>query len=1024
MRPLRIAVLTALSVASLGLLLWVFAQKTVAASLQTRSASGDGVWETIDKISIATAARKTPAPDSYGVLRLNKDALAQQLARAPMEGSGNLANSPAILSLPMPDGSFQRFHVEESPIMEPSLAARLPDVKTYRGRGIDDATATTRFDWTPQGFHALVLSSKDSIYIEPASKGDTTSYITKLGERMSGDVLECGVTEADSAEATARGVYSQLAKSTGLTPEVSNGSTLRTYRLAVATTGEWYGIYGGGSVANAQAAIVSIINLVDAIYEREVAIRFTLVNNTNIIFTNPGTDPYSTNAADSATLNENQATLDNAGFLGSANYDIGHVFGGITGLPNGSSSFSGRAGLGVTCSAGNKARGVSTMGNNPASVTANIFVGGITHEIGHQFSATHTFNATTGASCAGQRESASAYEVGGGSTIMSYQICGAENLQPQSDNHFHVRSLEQITSYATNNALCAATAATGNTAPTATGPGNFTIPMNTPFQLTASASDSNGPLTYSWEEYDLGTASPPNTDNGSRPIFRGYTPVTTATRLFPSLQYILNNANVLPTTYTCGSSTCLTGESLPVTSRTMNFQVVVRDNQANGGAINTATSVLTVVNTAGPFAVTAPNGGENWSGVQTVTWNVANTSSAPVSTGNVKISLSINGGLTFPTTLAASVPNTGTASVTLPNRIISSTCRVKVEALGNIFFDISNANFSLTPGDSCPAVSDFNPKVGNAGTTVTITGVNFTGVNAVVFSNNVPATSFTVNNATQITATVPNGAVGGPITLSKPGCANLQTANNFSVCPSGPVVLSIDDGGLNSVRSNGSGAYYVNRLTPASYPATLNQISIFWDPFQDFPPGTPINIVAGANAGGATNINGTSFQTFAATAGAQPGFTTYNLPNSITITSGDFVVGFHVPSAPAGSFAIAVDTNNPLSRSYRSSNGTTFINVTDGNYMIRAAQVFTSCDAGLPALKILSIARRADGHIILQCLGAPNQVNNLQASPDLSPMSFTTVIPVPPAADGAGAFVYDDAGAVGLTKRFYRLRFP
>ena len=75
-------------------------------------------------------------------------------------------------------------------------------------------------------------------------------------------------------------------------------------------------------------------------------------------------------------------------------------------------------------------------------------------------------------------------------------------------------------------------------------------------------------------------------------------------------------------------------------------------------------------------------------------------------------------------------------------------------------------------------------------------------------------------------------------------------------------------------------------------------------------------------------------------------------------------------------------------------------------------------------LKILSIARAGNGHIILQCLGVPNQVNNLQASPDLSPMSFMTLIPAPPAADGLGAFQYDDAGAVGLTKRFYRLGFP
>lgn len=1025
MRPIKLAVSLSFFAATIGLLIAAFVPRVGARAISTKTQSSDGIWEFTRPLS----AKNTQTAATGQQLRLNTDALAQQLSRAPMEGSADLRRSSVVLSLPMPDGSFQRFQIQESPIMEPSLAAQLPAVKTYRARSLDDPTATARFDSTPQGFHALILSATESIFIEPASPADSTSYITHRAERTANQLMECGVTEADVAEAAARGINPHAAKLNGITPEVTNGATLRTYRLAVATTGEWFSIYGGGSVGNAQAAIVSLVNQVDAIYEKEVAIRFTVVNNTNIIFTNPATDPYTTNAADNNTLTQNQSTLDNASFLGSANYDIGHVFGGITGLGSGSSSFSGLASIGVTCSAGSKARGVSTMGNNPASVTAAIFVGGVAHEIGHQFSATHTFNASTGSFCSGQRDSSSAYEVGGGSTIMSYQVCGAENLQPLPDLVFHVRSLEQITSYATNSALCAATAATGNAAPAVTGPGNFTIPANTPFQLTATANDGNGPLTYSWEEYDLGMAGPPDTDNGNRPIFRNYKPVTTGTRYFPSLPYILNNSNVPPTSYSGGcfdtngsSIPCLTGESLPVTNRTMNFQVVVRDNQTNGGAINSASSVLTVVNTAGPFAVTAPNGGENWSGVQNVTWNVANTSGAPISTANVRISLSTNGGLTFPTVLASSVPNTGTASVTLPNGVLSSTCRIKVEAVGNIFFDVSNANFNLAPGDGCPAVSDFNPKAGSSGTVVTITGVNFTGVDAVTFANNVPAASFTVNNATQITATVPNGAVGGPITLSKPGCGNLPSFKNFTVCPAGPVPLSIDDGSVNSASAiPTNGVYYVNRLTPSSYPATLTQVSIFWDPFQSFSPGTAINVVAGANTGGTSNIDGVSFQSIGATAGAQPGFTSYTLPSAITISSGDFVVGFQVPTYPAGSFPVAIDTNNPASRSYNSTNGSTFTNVTNGNYMIRASQVFTNCDVGGASLKILSISRNSNGHISILGVGAPNQVAKLQASPDLSPGSFVTLVPAPDPADGTGLFLYDDADAAGLTKRFYRI---
>ncbi len=942
MRPTKtIAAFVAPSAGSIGFFLLTFAAS------QSRSATpapaGEAIWEIITEPSIASMNSPAADRDVSSVLRLNKDALAQQLIRAPMEGTIDLRNSPAVLSLPMPDGSLQRFRIEESPVMEADLATRHPQFRSYRGQGIDDATATTRFDWTPQGLHGVVLSSRDSVYIAPAEQGQTANYLAQFSRSTRGG-FKCGVTEADAAKAAARGVYAQ--NNNPKSPEVVNGPTRRTFRLAVAATGEWTAMYGSGTVGGAQNAIATMVNLIDAIYEKEVAVHFTLVNNTKIIFTNAGTDPYpSPNDADSAALSANQTTLDNNSLLGSANYDIGHLFGVGPGF------FSGLASLGVTCDDGFKARGVSTM--NGGSITTPQFIAGIAHEIGHQFSATHSFNATTGAFCGSQREATSAYEVGGGSTLMSYQVCEEENLQPIGDQYFYVSSLEQIVNYLTTSTACATTASTGNASPTVTGPGNFNIPKDTPFRLTATGSDSNGPLTYSWEEYDLGTAGPPNTDNGSRPIFRGYPPTSSSTRLFPSLQYILNNANVPPTTYNgdCFDNSgnpipCLTGESLPNTNRTLHFQVVARDNQATGGAIKTAPSQLTVVTTAGPFAVTAPNGGENWSGARTVTWNVANTAAAPVSCANVRITLSTDGGQTFPIVLATSPPNDGSAGVTLPNGILSSTARIKVEAVGNIFFDISNASFNVSPADTCPAVSNISPKAGNVGNAVTITGINFMNggnVTGVKFSNNVAAVFNVVDNNT-ITATVPAGAVGGPITVSKTSCPNVQTGG-YTVCPTAPVILKVDDGSLESASSIGDGAFYVNRLTPASYPATLTRISIYWDPFQQFPAGTAINLVVGNNTGGGTNIDGTAFQTVAATAGTQPGFTTYDLPAPIKINAGDFIVGFQVPVAPAGSIPAAVDTNSPQSRSYSSNDGVSFTTVANGNYMIRAAQVFSNCSS-------------------------------------------------------------------------------
>jgi hypothetical protein len=301
------------------------------------------------------------------------------------------------------------------------------------------------------------------------------------------------------------------------------------------------------------------------------------------------------------------------------------------------------------------------------------------------------------------RSSSAAYEPGSGSTIMAYAgICGAQDLQPHSDDYFHSKSLNEIINYITgaNGNSCPVQTSTSNTPPTVNAGANFTIPKSTPFTLTATASDpNNASLTYCWEEFDLGPASPPDTDADGqlRPILRSYLPVSNASRTFPSLLYVLNNDNQPPSTYSCSSGNCLTGEILPGINRVMNFQVTVRDNNAGGGGVNSGTVQVTVNASSGPFRVTQPNTAVSWAGgsTQTVAWDVVGTSGAPINAVNVKISLSTDGGNTFPIVLAASTPNDGSEPLTIPN-ISTGQARIKVEALGNIFFDISNTNFTIT----------------------------------------------------------------------------------------------------------------------------------------------------------------------------------------------------------------------------------------------------------------------------------------------------------------------------------------
>jgi hypothetical protein len=118
--------------------------------------------------------------------------------------------------------------------------------------------------------------------------------------------------------------------------------------------------------------------------------------------------------------------------------------------------------------------------------------------------------------------------------------------------------------------------------------------------------------------------------------------------------------------------------------------------------------IVTVSAASGPFAVSSPNTAVSYVGgtTQTITWAVASTTAAPVSCANVKITLSTDGGQTFPIVLAASTPNDGTETVVIPNTA-TTTARIKIEAVGNIFFDISNTNFTIT----APASTTLNLKL-------------------------------------------------------------------------------------------------------------------------------------------------------------------------------------------------------------------------------------------------------------------------------------------------------------------------
>ncbi|HZN32778.1 MAG TPA: M12 family metallo-peptidase, partial [Pirellulaceae bacterium] len=458
------------------------------------------------------------------------------------------------------------------------------------------------------------------------------------------------------------------------------GDNLRNYRLAIAATAEYTSFFGGQ--AQAFAAIQSFVADLNTVFEREMAVHLNLVSNQSLVFV--AADPY-TNGNPAAMLNENQNFF-NANVLAST-YDIAHVFGTFPGGGAGLSS------LGVVGQNGFKAQGASTSSTPVGSDWLKL----VAHEIAHQFGAPHSFNANSFEACFNNRSAPHAVEPASGSTLMSYAgICGPDSLQPDPDGYFHSASFEQMEGFIRTvpGAGPSSTTPTGNSVPTVNAGPNLTIPARTPFALAAAGSDANAgdTLTYTWEQLDPGSAPQglPVSDTGFGPLFRSFPPATNPTRTFPRLTDLLNNINTAPL-----------GEALPVSTRSLNFRATVRDGR---GGVNSDDVLLNVFDTGIPFVVTAPNTAVAWLGgtLQNVTWNTGNTNFAPINAANVNVRLSTDGGQTFPF-LLASGPNNGSMLITVPN-INTTQARIKVEAAGNVFFDVSNANFTINASGTVPGI--------------------------------------------------------------------------------------------------------------------------------------------------------------------------------------------------------------------------------------------------------------------------------------------------------------------------------
>lgn len=652
----------------------------ISICLANLSAQSQNFWQDID-VSPAVARFGDPGvrPTHYRPVAIDLDRLAENLRFAPEERTGG---QRPVLSFPLPNGETERFAIEHSPVMMPGLAARYHEIRSFRAISLDHKGKTGRFDYSPAGFHGTFDTPFGEIFIDPFEAAGRDVYVVYF-------TRDVEIDEA-ALQRMACGLEDPTDENPGLdeirTTPLPNGHArggsefleFHTYRLALTATGE-YSQFHGNSIPNVLASLVTAVNRMNQTYENEAAINFVLIDdNDKLIWLDKDTDPFINGDEGIPLAGENPNAVNNIAGIPPSAYDIGHIF-------TAGCSDVGGYGPGRVCSDGKTV--AVTCHNSP---NVNLMIRRITnHEVGHQFSASHTFS-NCGSS--DQLTTGSAFEPGSGTTIMSYAgLCGGQNITFDNDDYFHVNSLDQIINYSRLGlgSTCGTEVLTGNQMPelTLSYPTGIYIPKSTPFELTASATDPDGDaLTYCWEQFNLGPFSQLGSPTGDAPSFRSFEPVSVPNRIFPGIDLIVNNASDVR-------------EVLPTYGRALNFKCTVRDNNPAGGAAVWQEVGFRSTGTAGPFLVTTPNTpGIAWEGgtYAEVAWDVANTDGNLVNCQAVNIRLSTDGGYTYPYTLLTETPNDGMAMVPVPD-IQTDSARVRIDGAHNIFFDISNSNFSISP---------------------------------------------------------------------------------------------------------------------------------------------------------------------------------------------------------------------------------------------------------------------------------------------------------------------------------------
>lgn len=922
-----------------------------------------------------------PWVTSFDQYRINAAQLKDFLATVPLHDVQGLTRFK-VMELPTPDGKTVRVKIAESPVMVPSEAARI-NVKTYKIWGIDDRFMHGRVDFGINGFHGLMNSSKGTFVIDPPKVGDQKSIVTYYRrDNFQPKGMVC------YTRATSSFIESLMLSPGEPMMPFASGTSLKTYRLVINGTGEYTNFFG--SVAAAEAAMVTTVNRQNQVYEVDFSLKMIIVRGK--AYPDPATDPFTGNNV-FTMLGENQTVCD--ADIGDANYDVGHVVttgaGGVAG------------GIPVVGITGEKAKG-ATGWDSPQGDDFDIDY--VAHELGHQFGGEHTFF-----DCGGGNAGDSAFEPGSATTIMGYAgICGPGfDIQPHSDAYFHSFNVDQINVWRNDSRSGGSEAANGNAIPVVSAGLDCIVPLNTPLKLRGVATDANNdPITYLWEQFDNGFGGNPT------PIYRSINPVPNPNRFLPKLATVLSGGTDV-------------WEPAVTADRIANMRLIVRDNRAGGGAY--ATDDMKLSFTGAQFRVLSPNtnisvnGGSNLN----VTWDVGGTAG----TAKVNILLSTDGGLSYgndtATMLLANTNNDGAASVFVPN-VNTTSARIIVEGAANVFYDISDTTFRIIPINQPPledlsfavsevvggfavnaTVSIVSGAIGQADVALSSNSTKLLPPATVAIPNGQTNKTFSVNTASSttevlatMTATLGTNTRTASITIVPSvrlesvtvtpqvigGGANaLGRVNLRNICPPGGAVINLSDGGATDVTvpayviiaGNTNGNIFtvltravvttVNRTITASLGSTSVTYPITLVPFNIISISTPSGVVGGIAISTTITMNAAApsgglvlNRNYLVNNGV-----TVNVPANVTVPAGATAVTFGVATG-------GVDTKANVKYGYA--------------YTVTGSQARTNWIAVLPAdLSFLTINPRVvnggsstTGTLVANGKAGSNFVVNLTSS--------------------------------------------